>query len=154
MSILEKDEENKSILKPSDNQRQIKESILRERERPPRKPPDNNNNSGQNKEGKRLEVHVRKIGLCEVGLDSYINTCRESHRIQHHFLRQVSDLFIPQKHVLVLHCRDQGDGAASTQVLQLLTEKIPTDSRIHFHCFLGKLCQVTEWRKAFPKCYF
>ena len=61
MSILEKDEENKSILKPSDIQRQNKESILRERERPPRKPPDNDNNSGQEKEGKRLEVLVRKF---------------------------------------------------------------------------------------------
>ena len=61
VSILEKDEENKFILKPSDNQRQIKESILREIERPPRKPPDNNNNSEQEKEGKRLEVLVRKF---------------------------------------------------------------------------------------------
>ena len=40
VSILEKVEENKSFLNPSNNQRQIKESILRERERPPRKPPD------------------------------------------------------------------------------------------------------------------
>ena len=59
--ILEKDEENRSLLKPSDEQRQLKESILRERERPPRKPPDNNKNSGQDKEGKRLEVLVRKF---------------------------------------------------------------------------------------------
>ena len=50
VSVLEKDEKNKSFLKPSDKQRQLKESILRERERPPRKP-DNNNNSGQDKEG-------------------------------------------------------------------------------------------------------
>ena len=61
LSILEKDEVNKSILKPFDIQRQVKESILRERERPPRKPPDNDNNSGQEKEGKRLEVLVRNF---------------------------------------------------------------------------------------------
>ena len=61
MLEIEKDEENRSLLKPSDEQRQLKESILRERERPPRKPPDNNNNSGQDKEGKRLEVLVRKF---------------------------------------------------------------------------------------------
>ena len=102
----------------------------------------------------KLLSHPSCVGLGEVGLDFYHNTSRESHRTQHHFLRQVLDIFIPLKHVLVLHCRDQGDGAASAQVLQLLTEKIPTDSRIHFDCFLGKLCQVTEWRKAFPKCYF
>ena len=50
VSVLEIVEKNKSFLKPSDKQRQLKESILRERERPPRKP-DNNNNSGQDKEG-------------------------------------------------------------------------------------------------------
>ena len=61
VSIPEKDEVNKSILKPFDIQRQIKESILRERERPPRKLPDNDNNSGQEKEGKRLKVLVRKF---------------------------------------------------------------------------------------------
>ena len=100
-----------------------------------------------------LLEHPSCVGLGEVGLD-YYRTSKPNQEIQFTFLRRVLDLLKTGKHVLVLHCRDSGDGSAARDVLQLITEKLPSHVKIHRHCFMGTQAELKQWRQTFKNCYF
>ena len=107
------------------------------------------------------------IGVGEVGLDFYscrcrctptctiVNACIEQKKqAQRLFLREVLPLAKKHDLTLVLHCRDDGDGAAAREVLNLLKETKLTELRIHRHCFTGSVDEMHDWLNALPNVMF
>ena len=106
------------------------------------------------------------IGVGEVGLE-FQNECKckpvcrnaeaclkrkkESQRL---FLRGVLPLADQHNLALVLHCRDDGDGAAAKEVKLLLKELALTHLPIHRHCFIGSVKEMRDWLNTFPNVMF
>ena len=92
----------------------------------------------------RLSTTEKCVGVGEVGLDNTTSSPTEQ-ASQRRFLTEVLDkVFRPSIHVLVLHYRDNGDGAPARDTLQILTKKGLTDARIHRHCFSGTQNELVE----------
>ena len=109
----------------------------------------------------------RFIGVGEVGLDFQSGPCKCRHkcknastcfelkkRAQLLFLREVLPLADRHNLTLVLHCRDDGDGAAAREALHLLKETGLTHLRIHRHCFIGTVEEMADWLKTLPNVKF
>lgn len=109
----------------------------------------------------------RFIGVGEVGLDFQSCLCRCKPRCRNEsicferkkqaqllFLRGVLPLADRHNLTLVLHCRDDGDGAAAREVLHLLKETGLTHLRIHRHCFIGTREEMQDWLQALPNVMF
>ena len=106
------------------------------------------------------------VGVGEVGLDfqstckckprcSNVTTCIERKKqAQRLFLHGVLPLADQYNLALVLHCRDDGDGAASEEVRLILKEKGLTHLRIHRHCFVGSVAEMQRWVNTFPNVMF
>ena len=103
---------------------------------------------------KRLSTTEKCVGIGEVGLD-YTTSSPTEQASQRRFLEEVLDkVFRPSIHVLVLHCRDNGDGAAARDTLQILTRKGLANAKIHRHCFSGTQNELVEWRRTLSNCYY
>ena len=107
------------------------------------------------------------IGVGEVGLDFHFGYCNCKPRCQSseacmerkkqaqlRFLHGVLPLADQHNLTLVLHCRDDGDGAASKEVRMILKAKKLTHLRIHLHCFIGSLEEMKNWLCTFPNVMF
>ena len=53
-----------------------------------------------------------------------------------------------------MHCRDNGDEAASKKLRLILTKENLTHLRIHLHCFVGSLQEMDNWIVTFPNIMF
>lgn len=107
------------------------------------------------------------IGVGEVGLDFHFGYCKCSppckskeacigrkRKAQLLFLHGVLPLANQHNLTLVLHCRDNGDGAALKEVRNILISKRLTHLRIHLHCFIGSLQEMQTWLVHFPNVMF
>ncbi|OWF47905.1 deoxyribonuclease TATDN2 [Mizuhopecten yessoensis] len=66
------------------------------------------------------------------------------------FKRQI-ELAVKSNLPLVIHCRGE---TASDICLDVLTRNLPTDYRIHRHCFDGSPQELKSWKERFPNCKF
>ena len=93
------------------------------------------------------------IALGEIGLD-FMNTSRKCIDVQYQFLEHMLTWLRFQEKVLILHCRDYGDGIAAERVLNLLCSMGLQGQKIHRHCFTGGVLEATNWVEALPNCFF
>ncbi|XP_052794880.1 putative deoxyribonuclease TATDN2 [Mya arenaria] len=91
--------------------------------------------------------------LGEVGLD--YTSQPSTWGIQHSVLRRALEYLRPD-HVLVLHNRPdkRNSGDDMLQLLFQLKGCIPTEQRIHLHCFSGSQYAVDQWSRHFPNTHF
>lgn len=91
--------------------------------------------------------HPRVVALGEIGLDySNRNNCDKTTQVK--VFR--SQLIVALEHELpiVIHCR-----MASEDCLQILKEIVPTNTKIHRHCFTGDWNEAQEWMETFPNLF-
>jgi len=116
-----------------------------------------------------IEKLLRKgkcVGLGEVGLDytthcKCLPTCinRKKCRLnsilaQKQFLMDVLPLALKNGKIIVLHCRDYGDGKAARDTLEILKHLKLTGVPVHRHCFLGNTSEMQEWESSLSIVYF
>jgi len=91
--------------------------------------------------------HSRCVALGEIGLD-YGDKSPSDHTTQKEVFSHQLKLGLALKKPFVLHCRD-----AENDMLAILKEHVPTDWKIHFHCFTGDLSTALEFLSTYPKSY-
>ena len=92
-----------------------------------------------------LLAHPRCVGLGEVGLD-YVRGPAPSQRFN-----QQQHLKDPLGMAVVLHCR--GDGTYA-DALEILTARLPVDTCIQLHCFMGDMADRDAFLGRYPKTIF
>lgn len=91
--------------------------------------------------------HPKVVAVGEIGLD-YSGRFIESAEIQKKvFVCQIK-MALAVKKPLVIHCRDAQDDC-----LQILKKHVPSDYRIHCHCFTKSFKLAKEWLALFPNLY-
>lgn len=92
--------------------------------------------------------------LGEIGVDYSVEPSRWAN--QHVLLDKVLK-HLQSSHVLVLHARAiQGDqtGVGYIQLLFQLKGVVPSNQKIHLHCFEGTTDIINRWIEEFPNTYF
>ena len=92
--------------------------------------------------------------LGEVGLD--YSTSDKLWGQQHVLLDRALKQLRPE-HVLVLHSRGPFQADTNFEMFQLLYQLkgvVPTEQRIHLHCFCGSLTTMEQWIAEFPNVHF
>ena len=56
--------------------------------------------------------------------------------------------------VIVIHCRDNGDGRAADDMLKILCELKLKGVPIHRHCFTGNAEEIEKWKCNLSSVYF
>lgn len=118
---------------------------------------------------RRLEEMISStpcVGVGEIGLD-FTTACKctiacrnkeicKQRKIscQRKFLHMAIPLAEKYHKVLVLHCRDNGDGSAAVEVLNEIVSLGLTDLPIHRHCFIGTSQEIKMWQETLPNVYF
>ena len=108
------------------------------------------------------------VGVGEVGLD-FTGDCPCSPKCtsadkcpaklskiqaQRLFLNGVLPLADQYHLPLVIHCRDDGEGAAAEEVRNLILDKGLAHLKIHRHCFIGCVAEMHRWIDSFPNVMF
>ena len=91
--------------------------------------------------------HSRCVALGEIGLD-YGDKSPSDRATQKEVFSHQLKLGVTLKKPFVLHCRD-----AEEDLLAILKEHVPTEWKIHFHCFTGDLSIALEFLSTYPKSY-
>ena len=105
----------------------------------------------------RLSALLRSplvVGLGEVGLDHSVPSSEWG--IQQDCLQTVLQ-FLEPRHVLVLHCRGmrgQSSEEAYCSMLYQLISSVPSEQRIHLHCFSGNRRVYERWSRYFPNTFY
>lgn len=96
-------------------------------------------------------THSKCVGFGEMGLDYSDHCINESPAdVQNQVLKRLLRLAPVMGKPLVLHCRD-----AEEDLLECLTlAGIPSDWKIHLHCYSGSLRMARRFLDAFPNLYF
>ena len=93
--------------------------------------------------------------LGEVGIDQTVDSLEMVH--QWALLDRILPLAQP-RHVLVFHARgpegDSGAGAYEVLFRQLVFLNVPSEQRIHLHCFCGPFEIAERWLARFPNTHF
>lgn len=95
--------------------------------------------------------HSKCVGFGEMGLDYSDHCINESPAdVQNQVLKRLLRLAPVMCKPLVLHCRD-----AEEDLLQCLTSAgVPSDWKIHLHCYSGSLRMARRFLDVFPNLYF
>lgn len=88
--------------------------------------------------------HPKCVALGEIGLD-YDSRSPSDPAIQKKVLTRQLELAIQLKKPIVLHCRD-----AEMDLFDILSSAVPSDWRIHLHCFTGSLDMGRKFLETFP----
>lgn len=96
----------------------------------------------------RCLEHPRCVAFGEVGLD-YSRHTESDGETQRNVLRRQLDLAVGLvRKPLLIHCRD-----AEEDLLELLSAAVPSDWKIHLHCFTGKLALANKFLDSFPNLF-
>ncbi|CAL4086491.1 unnamed protein product, partial [Meganyctiphanes norvegica] len=71
-----------------------------------------------------------------------------SRELQQQVFKRQLKLAIHLKKPLVIHCRDAHDDC-----IQILKETVPSDTRMHRHCFTDTWEKAVEWLSLFKNCF-
>lgn len=91
--------------------------------------------------------HERCVALGEIGLD-YAPHSESDRDTQKLVLQRQLSLAVTMRKPLVLHCRD-----AEEDLFELLSASVPSDWKIHLHCFTGKFSMANRFLAAFPNLF-
>ena len=73
---------------------------------------------------------------------------------QHLFLNGVLPLADQYHLPLLIHCLDDGEGAAAGEFRNLILDKRFGHLRIHRHCFIGCVAEIHRWIDSVPNVMF
>ncbi|KAL3852750.1 hypothetical protein ACJMK2_016367 [Sinanodonta woodiana] len=91
--------------------------------------------------------HPKVVALGEIGLD-YSGKFRQYEAVQKDVFRRQLKIAVKMSKPLVIHCRD-----AEMDCLSILKEMVPSDYKIHCHCFTGFYKNAVLWMEAFSNLY-
>ena len=91
--------------------------------------------------------HPRCVAFGEIGLD-YAPHSKSNGETQRDVLRRQLSLAVGLRKPLLLHCRE-----AEEDLLEVLSASVPSDWKIHLHCFTGKLLMANRFLDAFPNLF-
>lgn len=89
----------------------------------------------------------RCVAFGEIGLD-YGPHSESEPAVQREVFTQQLQLGVSLKKPLVLHCRDAED-----DLFKILSSQVPSEWKIHLHCFTGKLDAAFQFIKHYPNLY-
>ncbi|KAL6034003.1 hypothetical protein STEG23_008760 [Scotinomys teguina] len=100
----------------------------------------------ENQERKLLHAlrHPKAVAFGEMGLD-YSHKCTTPVPEQHQVFERQLQLAVSLKKPLVIHCRD-----ADEDLLDIMKKFVPSDYKIHRHCFTGSYSVIEPLLKYFP----
>ncbi len=93
---------------------------------------------------KSLE-HERCIAFGEIGLDHGPRSSSSEYQTQREVLVRQLQVGVTFGKPFVLHCRD-----AEEELYQILTTHVPSEWKIHLHCFTGKLHDARLFLEHYP----
>ncbi|KAM8931103.1 3'-5' RNA nuclease TATDN2 [Pelodytes ibericus] len=88
--------------------------------------------------------HPKAIAYGEMGLD-YSHKCSTKIPVQHKVFEDQLKLAVALGKPLVIHCRDADD-----DLLRIMKKLVPSDYKIHRHCFTGSYRQIQPFLNEFP----
>lgn len=91
--------------------------------------------------------HERCVAYGEIGLDNGPHTPSDPPSQREVLSRQL-ELGVSSGKPLLLHCRD-----AEEELLEVLTKHVPSDWRIHLHCYTGGQEMALKFLERFPNLY-
>lgn len=95
----------------------------------------------------RCIEHPKCVAFGEIGLD-YAEHSPSNPQIQKEVLVQQLGLAVSYGKPIVLHCRDAED-----DLLQILSNHVPHDWKMHLHCFTGSSDMAETFMSEFPNLY-
>ena len=100
-------------------------------------------------EGKLLKClgHERCVALGEIGLDYGPNSASDP-KTQREVLTHQLKLAVQLRKPLVLHCRD-----AEEELLEILKVNVPSEWKIHLHCYTGTYSIAQAYLDHYPNLY-
>lgn len=100
----------------------------------------------ENQERKLLHAlrHPKAVAFGEMGLD-YSHKCTTPVPEQHQVFERQLQLAVSLKKPLVIHCRE-----ADEDLLDIMKKFVPSDYKIHRHCFTGSYSVIEPLLKYFP----
>ncbi|XP_035304896.1 putative deoxyribonuclease TATDN2 isoform X5 [Cricetulus griseus] len=100
----------------------------------------------ENQERKLLHAlrHPKAVAFGEMGLD-YSHKCTTPVPEQHQVFERQLKLAVSLKKPLVIHCRE-----ADEDLLDIMKKFVPSDYKIHRHCFTGSYSVIEPLLKYFP----
>ncbi|XP_041497906.1 putative deoxyribonuclease TATDN2 [Microtus oregoni] len=100
----------------------------------------------ENQERKLLHAlrHPKAVAFGEMGLD-YSHKCTTPVPEQHQVFERQLKLAVSMKKPLVIHCRE-----ADEDLLDIMKKFVPSDYKIHRHCFTGSYSVIEPLLKYFP----
>uniref|UniRef100_D3ZT26 TatD DNase domain containing 2 n=1 Tax=Rattus norvegicus TaxID=10116 RepID=D3ZT26_RAT len=88
--------------------------------------------------------HPKAVAFGEMGLD-YSHKCTTPVPEQHQVFERQLQLAVSLKKPLVIHCRE-----ADEDLLDIMKKFVPSDYKIHRHCFTGSYSVIEPLLKYFP----
>uniref|UniRef100_A0A8C5QEF8 Uncharacterized protein n=1 Tax=Leptobrachium leishanense TaxID=445787 RepID=A0A8C5QEF8_9ANUR len=88
--------------------------------------------------------HPKAVAYGEMGLD-YSHKCSTEIPVQHKVFEDQLKKAVLLGKPLVIHCRD-----ADEDLFRIMKKLVPTDYRIHRHCFTGTYAQIEPFLNEFP----
>ncbi|KAM8867359.1 putative deoxyribonuclease TATDN2 isoform 1-T2 [Synchiropus picturatus] len=95
----------------------------------------------------RAMRHPKAVAYGEIGLDYSHKNFTAVHKQKEVFERQLQ-LAVGMQKPLVIHCRDADD-----DLLQIMKKRVPSDYKIHRHCFTRSYSVIEPFLEAFPNMY-
>ena len=102
---------------------------------------------------KGLLALEKVVAVGEIGLD-FTGSSRDTKTLQVGVLGTVLSWAVARSLPIIIHCRDEGDGSASTECLKVLREHVPRFWAINRHCFSEGIAEATRWLQDFPNTLF
>ncbi|CAG5133122.1 unnamed protein product [Candidula unifasciata] len=96
---------------------------------------------------RQILKHPKVVALGEIGLD-YSGPFSQHSDIQKLVFRQQIQLALELQLPLVIHCRDADDDC-----LEILTQMVPCNHKIHAHCFTRGIDVAERWLGHFPNLF-
>ncbi|RUS74410.1 hypothetical protein EGW08_017828, partial [Elysia chlorotica] len=97
---------------------------------------------------RKMLSHKKVVALGEIGLD-YSGRFGAHAQVQKKVLITQLKLAIELDLPLVIHCRDADDDC-----LDIMTQHVPREHKIHLHCFTRDPDTALRWMDAFPNLFF
>ena len=92
--------------------------------------------------------HPKALAVGECGLDYSVRSASPKDKQDIAFKRQLR-IAVQLDKPVVIHCRE-----AETDCFQIMKDILPSDWKIHLHCYTGDLAQAEEYSSHFPNLYF